>query len=558
MNTTEKMITVTLEDGSTIECPEQTKVVELAPGLKSPSGLHYLGALVNNELVTLAYPLDVDCEVKLVTLVDSHGWRIYRQSVSFLLAKVIKELYPRARFSVEHSLGSGFYCFFSMNGEKKISEEHLTTIDQRMRKIVNADMAIKRVRIPYTQALKQFEEANQDDKYNLLRHINPHKIVAYDCNGYYDLAHGPLALSTGALEHFRLVSYPPGFVIQFPERDNPPEIAPFEPQPQLFHIFQEHKEWGRILEVDTVGRLNETITTRKIGDFVKIAEALHEKKIARIADLINANRNHLKLIAIAGPSSSGKTTFAKRLSVQLRVDGINPVMISLDDYFVDREKTPKTETGEYDFENVETIDLPLFHDHLKRLDQGESIDIPHFNFEQGKREFRGKTLQISDDDIVIIEGIHALNPVLTNAIPAERIFKIYISALTQLNLDHNNRISTTDNRLIRRLVRDYQFRGNSALTTMKMWPNVRKGEKKWIFPFQNEADIAFNSALDYELAILKPFAEPLLAEIKPYHSQYAEAMRLSAFLNLFLSISPDVIPQKSILREFVGKSSFEY
>jgi uridine kinase len=357
---------------------------------------------------------------------------------------------------------------------------------------------------------------------------------------------------------FQLILYPPGFVLQIPDEANPKTVPPFEPQPQQFQIFQEHKEWGRVLGVNTVGRLNEIIATREIGDFIKIAEAFHEKKIAQIADRIHERRNQIKWCLIAGPSSSGKTTFAKRLAVQLRVDGLRPVTISVDDYFVGRERTPRDQNDQPDFESIDAVDLPLFNEHLMRLDKGEEVNLPTFNFENGCREFRGAKLHIEPDQIVLVEGIHGLNPRLTESLPPAHKLRIYISALTQLNLDSNNRISTTDNRLVRRLVRDNNYRGNSALKTLGMWPSVRQGERTWIFPYQPAADVAFNSALDYELAVLKPLVEPLLAEVKPHHVQYPEARRLQQFLSSFLSVSDYLVPPTSILREFIGSSSFNY
>ncbi|HBA85774.1 MAG TPA: hypothetical protein DCZ95_16955 [Verrucomicrobia bacterium] len=558
MQETNNHITVKFEDGRKTECAPQTQVKTLAPAKRAPSGLHYLGALVNNEVVSMSYPLDVDCTIQFVTLAEHHGWLIYRNSLAFLLAKTVKELFPSAMFLIEHSLGNAFYCTFEINGRKEIAQEELDAIDKRMRDAVARDVPIRRRKGSYTEAVLQFEKESQWDKFNLLRYSNPPKIVMYVCEGFSDLMHAPFAMSTGALPYFRLVRYPPGFVIQFPERWNPSHLPPFEPQPHLFQIFKEHKEWGRILGVNTVGRLNEIVTKREIGDFIKIAEAFHEKKIARIADHIAEHRNRLKWILIAGPSSSGKTTFAKRLAVQLRVNGFKPLTISVDNYFVDREKTPKTETGEYDFENIETIDLELFNKHLKMLDEGAEVELPYFNFQAGRQEFRGEKLKINHDEIVIVEGIHALNPRLSHILPADRKYRVYVSALTQLNLDFHNRISTTDNRLIRRLIRDHHFRGNSALMTLQMWPNVRQGEKKWIFPFQQEADIAFNSALDYELAVLKPYVEALLYEVKPSDPQYAEARRLLGFVSRFLSITADLVPPTSILREFIGKSAFHY
>jgi uridine kinase len=558
MNTNLNTITVTLDDGSQIQCAVGTRVRDILPQHRTPDGLEYVGALVNNDAVSLSYPVEVEATIKPLTRGDANGFQMYHRSLCFLLAKTVKELFPDARFAVQHSLGDGFFCSFETNGKTEISDEQLQSLDQHMRATIERDVPIEHRKIAFTEAVRRFEQEKQLDKYNLLRFRNPPKIATCWCENFSDLSHGPLAANTGALSLFKLIAHPPGFVLQFPEQDNPKKLRPYKPQPQLFQIFQEHKEWGRILGVSNVGRLNEIIANKEISEFIRITEAFHEKKIAQIADYIHLHGDQLKWALIAGPSSSGKTTFAKRLAVQLRVNGLRPVTISLDNYFVNRENTPLDEHGQQDFENLETVDLALFNDHLTRLDKGEEVELPSFNFEKGCREFRGEKLRIGPDQIVLIEGIHGLNPRLTPALPAARKIRIYVSALTQLNLDSNNRISTTDNRLVRRMVRDNNFRGNSALTTLNMWPSVRRGEKKWIFPFQHQADITFNSALDYELAALKPFVEPLLAEIKPSHPQYAEARRMQAFLSCFLGVSDTFVPPTSILREFVGRSSFRY
>ena len=558
MNTNPNTITITLADGKQIHCAAGTSAHDILSQRRSPDGIDYLGALVNNDLVSLSYPLEVDSNVTLLTRGDPHGFQIYRSSVCFLLAKTLKELFPDARFAVEHSLGTGFFCSFEMNGKAGISEKQLQSIDRHMRAMIERDIPIERRNIAFTEAVRRFEQEKQWDKYNLLRFRNPPKIATYWCENFSDLAHIPLAASTGVLTLFKLILYPPGFVLQIPERENPKVLPPFEPQPHLFQIFKEHKEWGRNLGVNTVGRLNEIIANREISDFIKIAEAFHEKKVAQIADRIYERWDQIRWTLIAGPSSAGKTTFVKRLAVQLRVNGLRPVALSVDNYFVNREQTPVDENNKPDFENIETVDLELFNDHLMRLEKGEEIELPSFNFEKGRREYRGEKLRIEPDQIVLIEGIHGLNPRLTKAVTPAHKLRVYISALTQLNLDSHNRISTTDNRLVRRLVRDNNYRGNSALATLNMWPGVLRGEKKWIFPYQQEADLAFNSALDYELAVLKPFVEPLLAEVKPYHPQYAEARRLLAFLSSFLSISDHWVPPTSILREFIGQSSFRY
>lgn len=550
------IITVTFEDGSTRPCPIKTEVGHLLRRKQDEQGRRYLGALVNNQVATLSFVLEVDSTVKFLTFADPFGWRIYRSTAAFLLEMVVSELFPAARFSVEHSQGTGFYCDFELEGQEGISPEQLAAIDRRLREIIAADEPIDRRKIAFADAVKRFEGPHHKDKYNLLRFRNPAKVVVYTCEGFTDLSHSPLASSTSALTHFSLIHHAPGFVIQFADRSSPPRIPPLRLQPRFFSVLQEQKAWGRKVGVTTVGTLNELVAGNEISDFIKIAEAYHEKKVAQLADQIAARQP--RMILIAGPSSSGKTTFAKRLSVQLRANGITPITISVDNYFVDRDLTPKDDKGENDFEHIEAIDLKLFNEDLHKLDSGDEIEIPRFNFEVGRREYKGDKLRLGAGQLLILEGIHCLNPRLTAVVPPEHKFRIYISALTQLNIDANNRISTTDNRLVRRMVRDHQFRGHSALTTFTMWPSVRRGEKMWIFPYQEEADVVFNSALDYELAVLKPFAEPLLAEVKPYHAQYAEARRLQEFLESFLVIPADLVPPTSILREFIGKSSFRY
>ena len=552
------MIRVTLPGGLIREVVVGTRVNQVVPEAAAPNGLGYLGALVNNDVVSMSFSLEVDCDVEPITMENHHGDRVYRRSVSFLFAKVFRELYPDAEFRVEHSMGTGLYCTFQRNGEVGISPDQLAAVETRLGALAREDLPIVRSKLSFAEAVRHFEQQGQRDKYNLLRFRNPPVIVMYSCGEFSDLAHGVMAPRTGMLRYFKIYPYPPGFVILFPERDNAPNMPPFAPQPHLFAIFREHKRWGRILGVTTVGELNELIAGRQIDEFIRIAEALHEKKIARIADQVYEHRDQVKFILIAGPSSAGKTTLAKRLMIQLRVNGLQPRTISIDDYFVDRDHTPRHPNGDYDFEHLEAIDLPLLNEDLRRLDRGEKVDLPWFNFETGRRESRGDALQLSPEHILILEGIHALNPRLSDALPGQRKFKIYISALGQLNLDRHNRISTTDNRLLRRLVRDYQFRGHDALTTLRMWPSVRHGEKTWIFPTQQHADIAFNSALDYELAVLKPLAEPLLAEVKPYDPEYATARRLLEFLAYFLPTPSTPVPPASILREYIGNSSFKY
>jgi len=393
---------------------------------------------------------------------------------------------------------------------------------------------------------------------NLLRFRNPPRITIHFCGGFYDLAQGPLVHETGVLDRFELLHYPHGFILQLPDYRGNGRVAPFRGRPHLFQIFKEHKEWGRILGVNTVGRLNETIVNGDVGEFIKISEALHEKKIARIADEICAHRDRIRIALVAGPSSAGKTTFSKRLAIQLRVNGIRVSVISLDNYFLDLARTPLDAQGNPDFENIGALDLRLFSRHLEQIVRGEEVELPQFDFETKQRRASGERIHVGPDGVLIIEGIHGLNPRLTRTIPEEHKYRVYVSALTQLSIDSNNRISTTDNRLIRRLVRDHKYRGHSALKTLRMWPAVRRGEERWIFPFQDQADATFNSALDYELAVLKSVAEPLLMEVKPMDPEYAEARRLTAFLLNFIGMSDREVPSTSMLREYIGRSGFRY
>jgi uridine kinase len=552
-------IKITLQDG---------KVFESAPGIEAgafvnqsdfSSNLPCIGVAVNNDIAGLTFPLTVNSELRFLTMADPDGWRIYFRSLCFLLAKAIHDLFPDAEFLVEHSFGTGLYCSFHLPDSRNgITQEQLSDIEVRMHALVQANRPIERNKIAFMDAYRLLEKSQQNDKLLLLQYRNPPRVVIHECDGFYDLSHGPLVAQTGVLSTFKLIHYPPGFVLNLPTRVTPSAIAPFEDQPHLFQIFKEHKEWGRILGVTMAGQLNRIVATDKIADFIFTAEALHEKKISRIADQIAAQRGSVKVVLIAGPSSAGKTTFAKRLTTHLRVNGLQPITMGTDDYFVGVDKNPRDESGAPDYEHINAVDLALFNQNLLDLINGHDVQLPRFDFETQKREYRGEAMHVADDQIIIIEGIHGLNPALTHMIPAERKFKIYVNALTQLNLDSHNRIATTDNRLLRRMVRDHQFRGHSALQTLRNWPSVRKGEERWIFPFQREANATFNSALDYEMAILKPLAEPLLTQIKPSKPEYGEARRLTEFLLNFIPCSDRYVPGISILREYIGRSSFRY
>jgi len=558
---TKRMVKVKFEHG-----PEQdveagialSQILAQFPAVKEGLEFIPLGALVNNEFVSVEYRIETDSTVRLLGYRDSYGQRIYRYTIAFLLAKVAHELFPGCDFAVEHSLSKGLYCSFRLGDVPGISAEQLAKLDAALRKLLDDKAPIDRIKITYDEAIAHFEAAGAKDKLNLLRFKNSSKVTVYQCGRFMDLANQPLANNAAALVNYQLIPYQQGFVMMGPDRMDPTTFPPFEPAHYIYDVFKGHKDWGRIVRVRTVGDLNERIARKKIDDFIDVNEAYQEKRIALLAEQIVQRRGQVKWILIAGPSSSGKTTFSKRLSLQLKASGMNAKPISLDNYFVGRDKTPVDENGEVDFEHIEALDLDLVHEQLAKLDSGERLELPYFNFHTDQREWKGEMMHIGPDDVVVLEGIHGLNPRLTSSIPVEHKFRIYISALTQLNIDSNNRISTTDNRLIRRMVRDNNFRSHNALRTLQMWPKVRRGEKTWIFPFQKEADVAFNSALDYELAVLRPFAEPLLAEIKPSMPEYAEAVRIQQFLSNFLVISPDRVPPTSVIREFIGKSFFQY
>jgi uridine kinase len=392
----------------------------------------------------------------------------------------------------------------------------------------------------------------------LLKNRNDPKVPVYTCGQFMDLAHAPLLPHTGLLATFQILGHAPGFLLRYPPWNRPQALDVFEENPVLFSIYREYKDWGKILGVSCVGHLNDLIAERRVREFIQVAEALQDKKIAQIADRLNERRDVVRLVLVAGPSSSGKTTFAKKLAIQLRVLGRNPVLISQDDYFLPKELTPRDEEGNYDFEALEAIDISLLNEQLTRLFSGREVSMPRFDFHSSQRKTDAVPLKLPNRAVLILEGIHCLNDALTPAIPAGQKYKIYVSALTQLNLDDHNRISTTDNRLLRRLVRDHQFRGHSALNTLARWQSVRNGEDRNIFPFQNKVDSAFNSALDYELAVLKVYAEPLLKTVKPDQEQFHEALRLLSFIENFAPIPPGWVPDYSILREFIGESAFKY
>jgi uridine kinase len=535
--------------------PKGTTVQEVLGAWPGQTRPQIMAAKVGKDLRELSFRLTEDTTVTPIDLATVDGVRIYSRSLTMVMIRAAREVYPQCRVKIMYSLSKGLYGELDIG--RHVMEKDLRQIEQRMKAIIQADELIEKRKVPLEEAVRIFQEEGLNDKVELLAYKQSKEISLYRCGEYYDYYFGYMLPSTGFLQDFELIFHLPGFLLRFPSQFSPDQVPPYVEQRKLSQAFYEHEKWGQILEVSDIASLNRMITAGKGGDLIRLAEAFQEKRIAQIADEITRDRERVRLVMIAGPSSSGKTTFTQRLSIQLRVNGVRPVSLSLDDYFVSREFTPRNEKGEPDFEALEAIDLALFNEQLADLIMGEKVEIPRFNFMAGKREYRGEVLQISPEQPILIEGIHGLNEKLTQSVPKDRKFKVYISALTQLNMDNHNRIPTTDNRLIRRIVRDNKFRSHDALTTLRLWPAVRRGEEKNIFPFQEEADVMINSALIYELAILKQYVEPLLKAIPPDLPEYAEAKRLLKFTSYFLPLGREEVPTNSILSEFIGGSCFE-
>jgi len=512
-----------------------------------------VAAQVNNEIKDLQFSVNFDCTVDFLDLHTESGIKVYQRSLAFVMIAAAHEIFPQGKVTVEHSLSKGLYCELYIG--KLITRDHLYTLEMHMRKIIDENRPIMMKSVPIGEAIELFKSAFQVEKVKHLEQLKRERVRIYYCGNSYGYFYGTMMPDTKSLKVFELRQHASGFILRFPEKEHPDRLPVFVPQPKLSEIFLEAERWGEILQCGYVATLNEYVQNNKITDIIRVAEALHEKKIAHIADFVFQNKD-VRVILVAGPSSSGKTTFAQRLTVQLKVNGLRPVALSLDDYFIDRAQTPKDDKGDYDFEAIEAIDLQLFNEHLIRILRGEAVEVPSYNFMIGEREYRGNIIQIDKNQPLIIEGIHGLNERLSSAVPREHKVKIYVSALTQLSIDNHNRIPTTDTRLIRRVVRDSQFRSHDALKTLRMWPAVRRGEERNIFPFQEDADIMFNSALIYELGVLKKYAEPLLAQITPEQVEYSEAKRLLNFLSYFENIGDHEIPFNSILCEFIGASCF--
>ena len=513
---------------------------------------------VNNEIRPLKTRLAVNSVLEPVMADSPEGAQIYRRSLSFLLFIASRKLFPDRSLFIGHSLGNSYY--FTFDSGEPPGEKEIAAIRQEMESLIQQDLPVTFKYLAYEEALELFRKNRQADTVLLLDQRCSSRIKVNECNGYIDIFTEPLVSRTGVLSAFELMLYKEGFLLRFPAAGKDKKIPPFADDPKIFEIYDEYKNWGRIVGVRVVGELNSLVAKRNILDYVRIVESYQARKMAEIAERICEEKDRIKTVLIAGPSSSGKTTSAKKLSIELMVMGITPIAISLDDYYVGTERTPKNEKGEPDYECLEALDIPFLNKQLLALYRGEEITLPVYDFKTGSRSNSpGKKICMAESStLLIIEGIHALNDALTPAIPQDTKYKVYVSALTQLNLDGHNRIPTSDNRLLRRIVRDNQFRGKDAAGTIKMWPDVQNGERKHIFPFQNTADSAFNSALDYEISVLKYYADPLLRAVKPGQREYAEASRLLSFLENFAPIQPHYVPGTSILREFIGDSEFTY
>lgn len=551
----QKMLKVTVS-GETREYPQGLCYADIVKDYEGTTDAPVILVTVNGKLRELHKHLKQDCELGLVTTKDDIGYKTYKRSACLVLLKAIYDVAGKENIEkvvIHYSVGSGYY--FTMEGSTLLNQKFLDTVKNKMQEIVDAKLPIIKRSVGTDEAIALFHKHHMFDKEKLFRYRRVSKVNIYSIENFDDYFYGFMAHHTGFIKHFDLKLYDSGFVLVLPEFGKPEELPEFCPREKIFQVQKESQEWGNRLDISTVGELNDRITQVGIREVLLIQEALQEAKISKIAEKIVSEGNK-KFIMIAGPSSSGKTTFSHRLSIQLAAHGMKPHAIAVDNYFVDREHTPLDEYGEKNFECLEAIDTELFNRDMLALLKGERVQLPVFNFKTGKREYRGDWLKLGKDDVLVIEGIHGLNDKLSYALPKENKFKIYISALTTLNIDEHNRIPTTDGRLIRRIVRDARTRGTSAKDTIARWPSVRRGEENNIFPFQEDADIMFNSALIYELASLKVYAEPLLFGIGKEEPEYLEAKRLLKFFDYFVAIPSEEIPNNSILREFIGGSCF--
>ncbi len=548
-----KTVEIYLPDSRVLSGPRCSAVGDFLKILEEEGCPPIVGAIVNGELRELTFPIKIDSTVQPVTMATSDGMRIYRRSLTFLLEAAFSSLYPGCLLTVDHSVSSGgYYC--QVSGRNPLSQDELYKLESAMRDIVKKNIVFKRQEVPLAEAIEYFQKEKAEDIVSLLRHRQKDYLTIYQLENLHDYHHGYMVPSTGYIKWFALDSAGDGFTLRFPRRHAPTQVLPLPDYPKLLATFRQYGDWLDRLGISNVGALNEAINADRAQEVVLVSEALHEQRIAEIAAYIAALSRHLHVILISGPSSSGKTTFSKRLSIQLLALGISPFPLEMDNYFVDRDLTPKDEEGVFDFESIDALDRERLSKDLVQLIECKKIQMPRYNFRTGKSE-AGDEVLLKPGQMIIIEGIHGLNPAIIQGIPAEQTFRIYVSALTQLNLDRHNRVSTTDTRLIRRIVRDARERGYTAQMTIQRWESVRRGEKRNIFPYQENADVMFNSALVYEVSGLKSLAEPLLRQVPFGTPEYVEAKRLLSFLEWFLPLNPNLVPDNSILREFVGTSS---
>lgn len=538
---------LTVETGSTLYDIYRTAGLQMEYGP--------ISCKVNNKVEGLRYRVYNNKDVEFLDMTSSSGSRAYTRTLFFVLCKAVEDLYPATDVIIDIPVSNGFYVDVRLGRE--LTDEDVSAIRSRMQDIVNAQMPIRRYMVPTEEAIALFEEKGDVEKVKLLKTSGDIYTTYYKIGEYVDYYYGTLLTNTSQLYLFGLEKYYDGMLLRIPSRKNPSMLGELTQQDKMFEIFREQHRWQGILGVRTVGDFNAAIDAGHTTDLINVSEALQEKKIIQIAEEI-AQRQGVKLVLLAGPSSSGKTTSCKRLSIQLAVNGLKPLQISLDDYFVDRERTPKDENGEYDYESIYALDLQLINEQFNALFRGEEVELPKYDFQTGKSKKSGKRLKMQPNNVLVVEGIHALNPELTSQIPNEQIFRVYASALTTILLDNHNYIPTTDNRMLRRIIRDYKYRGVSAQETIHRWPSVRAGENKWIFPFQENADAMLNTAMLYELAVIKAQAEPLLQQVPENCEEHAEAYRLLKFLRYFKGIPYNNLPPTSLLREFLGGSSFQY
>lgn len=546
-------------NNSTREFPEGSSLLDIYNGFNLAMPYGPVSAKVNNKVESLDFRVYYNKDIEFLDITSSSGMRTYVRSLFFILVKAVEELYPQGSISLEHPISKGYFC--KLHIDRTIGLDDVQRIKQKMQEIIAADIPYTRTESHTEEVVRLFEKRGMMDKARLLDTYGQLYSYYYQLGDTVDCYYSSLVPSTGYIRLFDIVKYYDGLLLRISSRENPTKLEEVVKQEKMLEVFQEYHRWNQILGISTVGDLNVACNHGHATDLINVSEALQEKKIAQIADEIthrNQDGKRVKLVLISGPSSSGKTTFSKRLSIQLMTNGLKPYPISLDDYFVNRNDTPLDENGKHDFESLYAVDLPFFEEQLTTLLNGGEVELPRYNFTTGKREMSGKKLRIDEHMILIIEGIHALNPALTPHIPNENKYKVYVSALTTILLDNHNYIPTTDNRLLRRIIRDYKYRNYSAEETIARWPSVRAGEEKWIFPYQENADAMFNSALLFELAVLKDYVEPVLRKVPNRCPEYSEAHRLLRFLNYFVSVQDKELPPTSLLREFLGGSSFQY